>query len=682
MELIVFRHHAGRAFALGLALRLLLVAAAVPVVYAQWFLPFLANAWHVFGVDPWTAFLAGGGAPRAFPYGPLYLAAFAPLTGLGLLVSARWGAVGLSLSVLAFDLLLFAVLRWLLKPEHRWTVVYAYWLSPIVLYINYWHGQLDVFPVAIMTTGFVFLRERHFGRAGVAFGLATAAKMSMGIAIPFVWMYTLAARRIRAKAPRLIAANLLGLLVLLPCLASSGFRTMVLETPERDKAFSLTIGYGDHLIYVMPVVFLALLIAIWRMRRFNFAILMNAVGMGFFVLFLLTPASPGWSLWLMPFLVFHLARGSRSSWLLAAAFAVVFVLFHAGASSGAATLVADGQGAGPWSPRTMNLLLSLYVAAGGLIAFRMGLNGVVRDPFFRATRRPLVLGIAGDSGAGKDTLAAALGQVFGANATSQVSGDDYHSWDRQKPMWRAMTHLHPAANDLRRFEHDIMALRDGHVVEVPHYDHRVGRMTKPHRIAPTDVIVASGLHALFSPELAAAYDLGIFLDMDRGLRIFLKLQRDTLVRGHHAKTVLASIERREPDSQRFIEPQRDHAGLVLSLQPLDRHQLAAGPTSAAPIRMALRVSVRQNRDLDRLTRILVSIAGMTILPVERSDGWQTIEVSGAATTNDIIAASRRLVPEMADFLSLTPQWQEGLIGVMQLAVLDQLSQALATIRES
>lgn len=681
MVLTFFRHHVTRAFALGLAVRLILIAIAVPVVYQTWFLPFIGKAWQTFGNDPWSTFLATGGDPRAFPYGPLYLAVFAPLTGVGSLVSPRMAAAGLSLSVLVIDLLLFAVLRQLLKPDLRWTAVYAYWLSPIVLFINYWHGQLDVFPVTIMVLGFVFLRERAFGRAGAALGLAATAKMSMGIAIPFVWMYMIAARRIRVKAPRLIAANLAGLVVLLPFLLSSGFRTMVLETPEREKAFSLTIGYGAHLIYIMPVVFLALLIAIWRMRRFNFSILMNVVGMGFFVLFLLTPASPGWSLWLMPFLVFHLMRGTRTSWLLATAFALVFVVFHLGVSSGA-SLVGGERLDAVWPERSANLLLSLYVAAGGLITFRMGLHGVVRDPFFRATRRPLLLGIAGDSGAGKDTLADALRAVLGEGATSQVSGDDYHSWDRQKPMWRAMTHLHPAANDLRRFEHDIMALRDGHAVDVPHYDHRVGRMTKPHRIASTDAIIASGLHALFSPDLAMAYDLGIFLDMDRDLRVFLKLQRDTLVRGHHVKTVLASLDRREPDSLRFIAPQREQAGLVLSLVPLDRQQLQPLPTSTAPLAMALRVSVRQNRELDQFSRTLVSIANLTVLPIERHASWQTIEISGTPSADDIAASARRLVPEMADFLSLAPQWQGGLIGVMQLAVVNQLSQALAIRREA
>ena len=31
-----------------------------------------------------------------------------------------------------------------------------------------------------------------------------------------------------------------------------------------------------------------------------------------------------------------------------------------------------------------------------------------------------------------------------------LSGDDYHLWDRQKPIWQVMTHLNPT-NDLRDF---------------------------------------------------------------------------------------------------------------------------------------------------------------------------------------------------------------------------------------
>lgn len=40
------------------------------------------------------------------------------------------------------------------------------------------------------------------------------------------------------------------------------------------------------------------------------------------------------------------------------------------------------------------------------------------------------------------------------------------------------------------------------------------------------------------------------------------------------------------------------------------------------------------------------------------------------------------MPEMADYLAIQPQWTAGLVGIMQLAVLDQLGQRLALRRGS
>ena len=57
------------------------------------------------------------------------------------------------------------------------------------------------------------------------------------------------------------------------------------------------------------------------------------------------------------------------------------------------------------------------------------------------TRRPFVIGISGDSGSGKDTFANSIEGLFGKHSVTKLSGDDYHLWDRKKPIWQAMTHL-------------------------------------------------------------------------------------------------------------------------------------------------------------------------------------------------------------------------------------------------
>lgn len=487
-----------------------------------------------------------------------------------------------------------------------------------------------------------------------------------------MWLYAITTRRLRGVAGRLILATVAGLATLLPFALSEGFRRMVLDTPEKDKIFALALPYGDGLsFYVMPLALAALLTAAWRTRRFNFETLFNLIGVGFFVLFLLTPASPGWAMWLMPFVTLYLTRSGRTGWTLALAFSGLFVLFHLATSSGAAVANLMPRLAVPAIPdadRIRNLLLSTYLAVGGAIAFHMFQSGIVRNAFYRATRAPLMIGIAGDSGAGKDTLAEALAALFGPSATAIVSGDDYHRWDRHKPMWRALTHLKPRANNLRRFADDALSLAGGRAVQAPHYDHHAGRMTKPRISPPGDVVIAAGLHALQPPDLVAAYDLKIFLAMDENLRRFFKMRRDVAVRGHAPETVLASMRKRQADSDRYIQPQAGCADLVLSLVPLDGRDIA-DPLRAPPvIRMGLAIEAGADADVSALVRTLIAVAGVDVV-----HGSARIVVHGHPTSHDIAAAARALVPEMLEYLALRPFWNEGVTGVMQLVVLDRLA---------
>jgi uridine kinase len=603
----------------------------------------------------------------------------------GLLDGARGAALGLGMTVLMLDLALLATLRAFAPPAQRGLITLGYWLSPIVLYIGYWHGQLDVFPVLALSVALFFLKDRRFTAAGLGLGLSIAAKLSMAVALPFMWIYVMTARRLRPMAWRLVRGTIAGLATLAPFALSPGFRQMVLGTPESQKVFAVAVPYDVRLLlYVLPLVFAALVFWAWRIRRFNFEVLFNLTGVAFLVLFLLTPASPGWALWLTPFLVVHLARSSRGAWILAVGFSTLFVLFNLSVSTGATLPWLDLSA--PWQlslrvhPRADNLLLTIYVASGGALTFQMLREGVLRNPFYLATRAPLMIGIAGDSGAGKDTLALALQDLFGARSTAIVSGDDYHIWDRAKPMWRALTHLNPKANNLRRFNEDALSLGKGRPIRSPHYDHRVGRMTKPRLVQPTDVVIAAGLHALHTPGLNAAYDLKVFLGMDEPLRQFFKIRRDVHQRGHSLETVSAAIAARAADSARYILPQAAVADLQLSLSAQSPSELASPTPEARDPGLRLTIEASATQDLTNLARALMAVGGLSVVQDALAGGRPRLIVDGDPSFLDVAAAAGALAPQMFDFLSLEPKWSGGLTGVMQLAVLDQVDQRLAAKR--
>ena len=66
--------------------------------------------------------------------------------------------------------------------------------------------------------------------------------------------------------------------------------------------------------------------------------------------------------------------------------------------------------------------------------------------------RPIILGVVGDSAAGKTTLTRGLVRVLGEDNVTHVCTDDYHRYDRRQRAERNITPLDPECNYM-----DIMA---------------------------------------------------------------------------------------------------------------------------------------------------------------------------------------------------------------------------------
>ena len=97
------------------------------------------------------------------------------------------------------------------------------------------------------------------------------------------------------------------------------------------------------------------------------------------------------------------------------------------------------------------------------------------------------------------------------------------------------------------------------------YDHASGRFSLPEVLSANDVVIASGLHALYPPDLVAHLDVRIFLEVDEALRRHWKLGRDTQRRDQDAAQVIEAMARRRPDGERYIQPQAGAAELVFKL---------------------------------------------------------------------------------------------------------------------
>jgi uridine kinase len=295
------------------------------------------------------------------------------------------------------------------------------------------------------------------------------------------------------------------------------------------------------------------------------------------------------------------------------------------------------------------------------------------------SQRPLLFGIAGDSGSGKDSLALAIAGLFGEQAVASVSGDDYHNWDRGRPMWSVVTHLNPRANNLQRMADDVLMLASGLTMNARHYDHKTGRFTKPRRISFNDVIIVSGLHTLLVPSLRRNFDVSIFLGMDEELRRYFKIRRDIGDRGHSPAHVVAAIERRVADADLFISPQREYADVIFSLNPVDRVQLA-DPLKHREVRLKLVVLLRKNLSCEALVRALIGLCGLRV-DATFLKGSELVElvVDGDVDSEDIAFAAGILIPDIEELISLEPKWEGGMTGIMQLISLAQAAYAIRSV---
>ena len=182
-------------------------------------------------------------------------------------------------------------------------------------------------------------------------------------------------------------------------------------------------------------------------------------------------------------------------------------------------------------------------------------------------KRPILLGIVGDSAAGKTTLTHGLTQLLGPERVSHVCTDDYHKYDRQERARLHITPLHPDCNYLDILELHLERTHYGQSMLKPVYDHSTGSLVRPEYVQPREFVIVEGLHGFHSATLRQFYDVKVYLDPPEELRYVWKIKRDTTKRGYTAEQVRAELQRREADSREFIRPQREFADIVVQFSP-------------------------------------------------------------------------------------------------------------------
>lgn len=178
--------------------------------------------------------------------------------------------------------------------------------------------------------------------------------------------------------------------------------------------------------------------------------------------------------------------------------------------------------------------------------------------------------VAGGSGSGKTSLTRALVGQLGHGHCAVLDHDSYYRDLSHLPLAvRAETNFdHPDSLDSALLARHIEDLRAGRPVERPIYDFAThSRRPETTRVEPRPIILCEGILLLAVPELRSAFDLRVYVDTPADVRALRRVQRDILERGRTVESVVHQyMTTVRPMHERFVEPARDTADLVLGWQ--------------------------------------------------------------------------------------------------------------------
>ncbi len=269
--------------------------------------------------------------------------------------------------------------------------------------------------------------------------------------------------------------------------------------------------------------------------------------------------------------------------------------------------------------------------------------------------RPIILGIVGDSAAGKTTLTKGIAQVLGAENVTTICTDDYHRYDRLQRKEMGISALHPDCNYLDIIEQHLSLLKAGQSILKPIYNHSTGKFDPPEYIKPSKYVIVEGLLGYSTRKMLASYDVKAYLAPPESLRASWKIKRDTRKRGYTEEQVLEQLRQREPDSEAFIRPQRKWADVIVSFYPpnqqVDENSLLLN------VNLILRPTI-PHPDLSRILNSEGNHLGSAIrLGLKRDMGKpvDVLEIDGQATVDQVRELERMMcneVPYLGQFCSL------------------------------
>jgi len=296
-------------------------------------------------------------------------------------------------------------------------------------------------------------------------------------------------------------------------------------------------------------------------------------------------------------------------------------------------------------------------------------------------QRSVLLGVVGNSAAGKTTMSAGIAEILGPERVTVICTDDYHRYNRKQRAEMKISALDPECNYIDIMEQHFEQLRQARPILKPIYNHSTGDFDPPEYIEPKPFVILEGLLGYHSKAMRNNFDVRAYLEPEEELRVQWKIKRDTAKRGYTPEQVRASLEKRVDDTKNFIQPQKTHADILVNFYRPPDHQKETG--SHLNVRLMLKPTLPHPDVSDLLecgeeNKIICS-------SITRKDDWlmEMLDISGqisdekAAQVEDLIWT--RLLEhnpdlehlrsdEMGSFLDGTVKRQSHPLALTQLLI--------------
>ncbi|MCM1296729.1 MAG: hypothetical protein NC311_14420 [Muribaculaceae bacterium] len=597
------------------------------------------------------------------------------------------------LPLLIMDLVGLYYLMRISKSKRKYILV-LYFLSPIILYSTYMHGQLDIIPTVFLVGAVYYLTQMGTTAAKTAgnewkfvlfFALSLSSKFHIIVALPLFFLY-LYKRKGRKKAVVLTGLPVLCTAALIAPFWCRGFVEMVLFNKEQSAVGDVYIDYGSAHLLLCVLVLLLIYFQAFHINQMNRDLLISMTGLLFSVFLAFVPAMPAWFVWVTPFFMLYLAGLSVNRGKMVVVYAVFnllyllyYVCFHVAGFTDLSFLGKNLDFLKYSDAGLKNIVFTLMVGVFLILVVSMYLYGVNSNSYYRRRNRPFTIGIAGDSGAGKSRLLMMLDNLLSEESILNIEGDGDHKWERGDANWNEMTHLNPHANYLYRQAEDLRVLRGNNAVRRADYDHNTGTFTGKKKVTPKPYIVMCGLHSLYLPQMRQVLDMKIYLDTDEALRFFWKLGRDRDDRGHTTAEVLAQIEERRADAEKYIHPQKQYADLVIRYFDEGLSEDLRGIDGAYCPKLGVEFLLDVSINAESLLAFLQERGVRGSLFYDNDLLHQRILFAGEGLQADKEVweeTARAEIPQIEDLAGGHIVWEDGVNGLVQVMLLVVISEIM------